>query len=296
MKLKFLPFVLLFAAVPVWAEEAAEVASETKPEEESEAKWTFDVRELSLSYSNTTVSNSREYKNSPVSAYSADSQYNIVGKLDTFLNRSTENGLWQNNLMMMYGKLKIKPVDEPAESSESADKIWLSSDYNQKMWRYWNADIGPFAQVAFQTEFTANQDSPRYKVISGREGLKMFEGEYIKELYGALVEEYDFTYSDAKNTKWAWEIGARLEHPLREGVKLTGTARYTDYFSYSKYVPTDLCYDLELTGKMEVALTDTLAFAPYISYRQGKARGTDKKGSNLMVGLSLKYADLFNLN
>ena len=289
MKFKSLLFVMLVAACPALAQEESAA-------EPTEAQWTLDVRELSLSYSNTTVSNSREYKNSPVSAYSADSQYNIAGKLDVFLNRSTNNGLWQNNVMLNYGKLKIKPVDEPAESSESADKIWVSSDYNQKMWRYWNADIGPFVQAAFQTEFTANQDSPRYKVISGREGLKMFEGEYVKELYGALVEEYDFTYSRNKNTKWAWEVGARMEAPIREGVKLTGTARYTDYFSYSEYVGTDLRYDLELTAKMEVSLTDTLAFAPYVSYRQGKARETSKTGSNLMIGLSLKYADLFNLN
>lgn len=292
MKFKNLLFVMLAVTCPALAQEES-AASEAGAEE---AKWTFDVREVSLSYSNTTVSNSREYKNSPVSAYSADSQYNIVGKLDVFLNRSGDNGLWQNNVMLNYGKLKIKPVDEPAESSESADKIWISTDYNQKMWRHWNADIGPFVQAAFQTEFTANQDSPRYKVISGREGLKMFEGEYIKELYGALVEEYDFTYSQNKNTKWAWEVGARAEFPIREGVKLTGTARYTDYFSYSEYVGTDLQYDLDLTAKMEVSLTDTLAFAPYISYRQGKARETSKTGSNLMIGLSLKYADLFNLN
>ena len=283
MRLKFLSMAVLLAAVPALAEEG-------------DAKWTFDVRELSLSYSNTTVTNSREYKNSPVSAYSADSQYNIVGKLDTFLNRSTDSGLWQNNLMLNYGKLKIKPAGEEAESSESADKIWLSTDYNQKLWRYWNADIGPFIQGAFQTEFTANQDSPRYKVLSAREGLKMFEGTYIKELYGALVEEYDFTYSHDKNTKLAWEVGARAEYPIREGVKLTGTARYTDYFSYSKYVPTDLRYDLDLTAKMEVSLTDTLAFAPYVSYRRGQARGTEKVGSNLMIGLQLKFADLFNLN
>ena len=293
MKFKSLFFVMMAVACPALAQEetAADVAAEP-----AEAQWTFDVRELSLSYSNTTVGNSREYKNSPVSAYSADSQYSIAGKLDTFLNRSTDNGLWQNNLMLNYGKLKIKPVDEPAESSESADKIWFSSDYNQKMWRYWNADVGPFVQAAFQTEFTANQDSPRYKVLSGREGLKMFEGKYIKELYAALVEEYDFTYSKNKNTKWAWEIGGRAEYPIREGVKLTATARYTDYFSYSEYVGTDLQYDLDLTAKMEVSLTDTLAFAPYVSYRQGKARETDKTGSNLMIGLSLKYADLFNLN
>ena len=282
MKLKLLSMAALFITLPALAEG-------------SDAKWIFDVRELSLSYSNTTVGNAREYKNSPVSAYSADSQYNIVGKLDAFLNRSTDSGLWQNNVMMNYGKLKIKPAGEKAESSESADKIWLSTDYNQKMWRYWDADVGPFIQAAFQTEFTANQDSPRYKVLSAREGLKMFEGKYIKELYGALVEEYDFTYSNDKNTKLAWEVGARAEYPIREGVKLTGTAKYTDYFYYSKYVPTDLKYDLDLTAKMEVSLTDTLAFAPYVSYRRVQARGTDKVGSNFMIGLQLKYADLFNL-
>ena len=280
---KILPLVVLLSALPVLTEEAG-------------PKWTFDVKELSLSYSNTTVGNSREYKDSPVSAYSADSQYNIIGKLDAFLNRSSEDSLWQNNLMMNYGKLKIKPAGEEAESSESVDKIWLSSDYNRKVWRYWDADVGPFVQAAFQTEFTANQDSPRYKVLSAREGLKMFEGKYIKELYAALVEEYDFTYSHDKNTKLAWEVGAKAEYPIREGVKLTGTARYTDYFSYSKYVPTDLKYDLDLTAKMEVSLTDTLAFAPYVSYRRGQARGTDKVGSNFMIGLQLKYADLFNLN
>ena len=283
MRLKLLSMSVLLAALPALAES-------------TDAKWTFDVRELSLSYSNTTVGNAREYKDSPVSAYSADSQYNIVGKLDAFLNRSTDSGLWQNNLMLNYGKLKIKPAGEKSESSESADKIWLSTDYNQKLWEYWNAYIGPFIQAAFQTEFTANQDSPRYKVLSAREGLKMFEGKYIKELYGALVEEYDFTYTHDKNTKLAWEVGARAEYPIREGVKLTGTARYTDYFYYSKYVPTDLKYDLDLTAKMEVSLTNTLAFAPYVSYRRGQARGTSKTGSNFMIGLQLKYADLFNLN
>ena len=280
---KLLSVAILLAVLPALAEE-------------TDPKWTFDVKELSLSYSNTTVGNAREYKDSPVSAYSADSQYNIIGKLDAFLNRSSEDSLWQNNLILNYGKLKIKPAGEEAESSESVDKIWLSTDYNRKVWRYWDADIGPFIQAAFQTEFTANQDSPRYKVLSAREGLKMFEGTYIKELYGALVEEYDFTYSHDKNTKFAWEVGLKAEYPIREGVKLTGTAKYTDYFHYSRYVPTDLRYDLDLTAKMEVSLTDTLAFAPYVSYRRGQARGTNKVGSNFMVGLQLKYADLFNLN
>ena len=264
--------------------------------QESVPTWQLEVRELSLSYSNTTVGNAREYQNSPISAYSADSQYNIVGKLDTFLNRNDETSLWSNSLMLNYGKLKIKPVDQEPETTESADKIWLSTDYALKLWKLLEADVGPFVQLAFQTEFTANQGSPRYKALSGREGVKLFEGEYLKELYVAALEEYDFTYSHERNVKYGWEVGGRAEYPIREGVKWTGTARFTDYVHYSKYVPTDLRYDMELTTKLEVDLTDTLAFAPYISYRRGQARGTKKVGSNLMIGLQLKYADLFNLS
>ena len=47
---------------------------------------------------------------------------------------------------------------------------------------------------------------------------------------------------------------------------------------------------------MEVDLTDTLALAPYVSYRRGKARAASGAGDNFMLGLSLKYTDLFHLN
>jgi len=259
-------------------------------------QWNLNIREISLAYSNTSVGNAKEYQNSPISQFNMDSQYNIVGTLDALLDYHNDTGMWRNNLFLNYGKVKIKPVDGPDETTESADKILVSTEYAFKTWQVSDFDVGPFGQVAFQTEFTANQDSPRYKVLSAREGIKAFEGQYIKELYGALVEEYDFTYTHDKNTKLAWEIGARLEYPLREGVKLTGTARYTDYFYYSKYVPTDLTYDLDLTGKFEVNLTDTVTFAPYASYRRGKARAARKAGDNFVIGLALKYADLFHLN
>ncbi len=259
-------------------------------------QWILNLREISLNYSNTSVGNAKEYRNSPISQFSMDSQYNIVGKFDGLLDYTNSEGLWRTNLLLNYGKVKIKPVDGPSETTESADKIWLSTEYAFKTWQVSDFDVGPFGQVAYQTEFTASQGSPRYKVISAREGIKAFEGTYVKELYGALVEEYDFTYSNARNTKMAWEIGTRLEYPFREGVKFTGTGRYTDYFYYSKYVGTDLEYDLDLTAKMEVDLTETIAFAPYVSYRRGKARGAHRAGDNFTIGLSLKYADLFHLN
>lgn len=281
---KLLCLLLCSAVLPVAAEDA------------DGNQWLLNLREISLSYSNTSVGNAEEYQDSPISQYSMDSQYNIIGKMDVLLDYTNDVGLWRTNLLTSYGKLKIKPVDGPNETTESADKIWLSTEYAFKTWQVHDFDIGPFGQAAFQTEFTANQDSPRYKAFSAREGIKFFEGEHLKELYGAFVQEYDFTYSDDRSTKLAWEVGGRFEYPLREGVKFTTTARYTDYFHYSKYVGTDLTYDLDLTAKMEVSLTDTLALAPYVSYRRGKARAASGAGDNFMLGLSLKYTDLFHLN
>ena len=281
---KLLCLLLCSAALPALAEDA------------EGNQWNLNLREISLAYSNTTVGNAREYRDSPISQFNMDSQYNIVGTLDALLDYTNDIGMWRNNLFLNYGKVKINPVDGPEETTESADKIWLSTEYAFKTWQVSDFDVGPFGQLAFQTEFTANQDAPRYKVLSAREGIKAFEGQYIKELYFAFVEEYDFTYTHDRNTKLAWEVGTRLEYPLREGVKLTGTARYTDYFQYSKYVATDLTYDLDITGKFEVNLTDTITFAPYASYRRGKARGARKAGDNFVIGLALKYADLFHLN
>ena len=77
------------------------------------------------------------------------------------------------------------------------------------MWNLLSAEVGPFAKLAFQTEFTANQDAPRYKAFSGREGLKLFQGNYLKELYIAALEEFDFTYSNKKNMKY---------HPAKKNI------------------------------------------------------------------------------
>ncbi|MBQ7551474.1 MAG: DUF3078 domain-containing protein, partial [Bacteroidales bacterium] len=150
---KLLCLLLCTAALPAMAEDA------------EGNQWNLNLREISLSYSNTTVGNAREYQDSPISQFNMDSQYNIVGTLDALLDYANDIGMWRNNLFLNYGKVKIKPVDGPDETTESADKIWLSTEYAFKTWQVSDFDVGPFGQLAFQTEFTANQDSPRYKVL-----------------------------------------------------------------------------------------------------------------------------------
>jgi len=253
-----------------------------------------NFRRVGLELSETNVSHAKEYKNSPVTQLSADGQTLIKGIFDFVLEYDHPDMRWDNSLFMNYGKTKIKPADGPTETNENEDKILLSSDYTYKLWKFNSLDLGPFASIAYQTEFTENEDAPRMKVFRGKTGAKLLSGKIIKELYVAAVGEYDMTYSEHVS-KSAGEVGWRLEDDFREGVKLSTDGYFRRYLTYSQYVGTDLEYDLSLTARMDVNVTKTLTFGPYLSYRLAKAREARVTGSNFMIGLSFAYQDLFQM-
>lgn len=253
-----------------------------------------NFRRVALEISSTSVSNAEQYQNSPNTQLSADSEENFKGVFDFVLEYEQPKWQWNNGLFMEYGKTRLKKADGSTSSSESADKILLSSDYNRKMWKYKEADVGPFASLGYQTEFTNNNDAPRNKTLRAKAGVKLFNGKYIKELYAALVEELDMTYS-RNDMKTAYEVGIRAEYPLREGVKFQLESYFRDYLVYSRYVGTDFKYEFNLTSRMDVKIKDDLSLAPYISYFEAYAREATSAGSNFVIGLSLSYADIFNL-
>ena len=262
----------------------------------NQPEWRLNFRRVGLELSSTKVSNAKEYENSPVTQLNADNQSLIKGVFDGVLEYENDKYRWDNSLFLNYGRTKIKGHQEGdvSETSENEDKILLSTDYTYKTWKYRGMDLGPFASLAYQTEFTRNEDAPRMKVFRGKSGLKLLSGKVIEELYVAGVGEYDITYSDHVS-KFALETGWRLGHVLREGVKFSTDGYFRKYLSYSKYIGTDLEYDLNLTARMDVDITDTLTFGPYISYRLAQSREASSHASNLMIGVSLSYKNLFHL-
>ena len=280
----------LLLALPAVAAETETV----KPSEAPKSTLKANLRRLGLEASSTDVHNARSYQDSPVSQFNADSQTVIKGIFDGALEYDRSNLNWTNSLFMEYGKTKLKPVDGEDTTSENADQILLTSEYAHKLWSHKGLDFGPFASVGFQTEFTKNQEAPRTKILRNKAGVKLFNGDILKDLYIAGVYEYDMTYSDHVS-KTAGEFGWRAEYTLREGVLFATDGYFRDYFSYSSYQPEDLKYDFKATARMDVNLTNSLTFGPYVSYRQGKSRAASAKASNTMIGIALTYKNLYDI-
>lgn len=270
------------------------ISFQAQAQESSAPMLKLNFRRVGLELSSTSITHSREYQNSPVTQLSTDSQTVVKGVFDFMLEYNRENLQWNNGIYAEYGETKVKPVDQPAEKNENADKILISSDYAHKLYEFNGVKFGPMATVEYQTEFTANNGTPRTKVARGKAGLKLFDGDVIKNLYIAAVGEYDMTY-DPHVSKSAAEFGWRLEDSPRDGVQYSTDGYFRRYLSYSHYVGTDLIYDLNATARMDVQLNTTLTFGPYMSYRYARSREAHVSGSNFTIGVAFTYKNLFDL-
>lgn len=257
-----------------------------------------NFRRVALDIASTEVSNSRYYEDSPNPKLSADSKTSIKGVFDFVYEQDYAKSQWNNGTFIEYGRTKIKPTDGRETTSTDADEILLYTDYNRKMWKFTpdNADVGPFASLGYETEFEKSQGDSREKVFRGKSGMKLFNGERLKELYAAGVLEYDFTHFHDDIMRTAYEIGWRSEFKNSDQVKFQLEGYYRKYLTFSNYVGTDLKYELNIVGRMDVKVNEKFSLAPYVSYVQGQARNTNKIGSSMMLGLSLAYSNLFDLN
>lgn len=283
-------YFILLSAIAILA------AHNAKAEESTDNYgWTADLKKAALQISSTEVKNAKTYKDSPNSQLSGDSETVVKGIFDFSMIDQQEKFKWENNLFMEYGKTKLRPAEGPNVENETADKILLSTDYAHKMWKYYNADIGPFVNLAYQTEFEANEDAPRAKIIRGMSGIKLFDGQYIKSLYAAVVGEYDFTYTHNKTTKLAYEFGLKAEYQLREGIVFNLDTYFRDYVSYSSYNPHDFKYEYSAKADMMVDIYKGLAIGPYIQYFRAEARGLKKYGSSTIIGIEASFGNTWGL-
>lgn len=283
--------------LPIFAVSTAQAADQIAPEGAGSEKlgWSANLKQASLQLTSTEVSHAKEYKDSPNSQLSGDSETVVKGVFDFALTQEKDDYKWENSLFMEYGKTKLKPVDGPNVENETADKILLSTDYARKMWEYMGAYVGPFGNLAYQTEFEPNDDAPRTKIFRGMTGLKMFDGKYIKNLYGGLVGEYDFTYSSKKTTKAAYEIGLEAEYELREGVVFNVDSYWRDYFTYSSYNPHDFEYELSAKANMMVDVYHGLKIGPFVQYFRAEDRGSSTYGASTIIGIEGSYDNLWEL-
>ena len=263
---------------------------------QNSAGWKVELNRLAFNFTSTEVSYAQEYQDFPDARLTADSQTSISGELSALGDYYSNNWVWTNQLQLDYGKTRIRPVEGETLTNENADKIAFTTGYTQRLWRVDNwmggFEAGPFATLGYETEFTRLENSPRRKIYRGTLGVKIFDGVLLKDLYAAVVGEADHTY-DPASQKLAWEAGLKLQTQLREGVNAEFTAKWRNYLHESTRQSTDLDYELELDGRLNVAVYKNLSVAPFINFYTAQGKYIGPRGQNVYVGVALSFSHIF---
>lgn len=256
-----------------------------------------NFKRVGLDLGTSKVSNYREYEGSPNTEINQNTQGVLKGVFEFAFEYEQPKYRWDNSVYAEYGKSKIHGNPGKKSHVENADKLLFASDYTYKIWHLDqnNADIGPFANVAYQTEFTADSNAKRKSLVRAQQGLKLINGTHgITDFHLVMVEEWDMTYKK-DDTKTAWQIGGTYKYPFADKYRFEFETYYRDYLSYSRYEATDFKHEWSAIAKLNIKVHDKFFVEPYVSYFRAEDRKNDKAGSNVMFGVAVAYSEIFDM-
>ena len=85
--------------------------------------WQIELKKIALDVTSTEVKHAKEYQDFSDARLNGDSQTAVRGNLDAISDYHAEHYLWTNELLMDYGRTKIRPVEGETLTNENADKI-----------------------------------------------------------------------------------------------------------------------------------------------------------------------------
>ncbi|WP_147288341.1 hypothetical protein [Helicobacter anseris] len=258
--------------------------------------WDIAIDRISLNLSSTSIQNQTNYEKFSNTHFKGDSQIVAESSLLFHSNYYAKHFVIFNTIFSEYGRNIIYPTDGKKIDNTTLDRIIISSDYTQKIWDFqhlWGGfDMGPYAQISYQTQFIKQSGFNRTQILRFNTGLKLFDGKYLKNFYISLFGEEDFTYKNPRQS-FGFNTGINLQYNFNPNVKLVNYLNFKQYF-LNNY-PLQLSPELELEWNIraESAIFKHFSIAPFFSFYLLKGKYFEKPATNIMLGISLIYGQTF---
>ncbi|PAF53589.1 hypothetical protein BKH42_05255 [Helicobacter sp. 13S00482-2] len=258
--------------------------------------WNLELKKISLNFTSASLKNQTIYKDFSNNRIKGDSQ--IVGQAfgNFEANYYAKNFVIFNSLIAEYGRNIIYPQNSEKIDNKTLDRILIGTDYTQRIWKIEKIlggfEIGPYVQLGYQTEFTPQAGLDRRKILRFNTGFKIFDGQYIKNLHLNIFGEEDFTYK-APIESFGIETGLNVEHKIEDNITFEYQFNFRSYLLNNYPASHNPEYELELNAKLDTKVYKNFSVAPFISFYMLKGRYFKEVGTNVFIGVSISYSQIF---
>lgn len=259
--------------------------------------WRVNLRELSMQFANTQVQNNDGF------AQVRDARVQAIGQIVTqagaklFSEFYWNRMRWDTGVSADYGRVTLKPKGIAPIVNVIKDSLVFETELRHRSLFLekgrTRASLGPFANVAYDTQFTKPDDIPKREVVRGKIGLKLFDGSRLKEFYAGPALQTDYSFP-TPYTQSGYAAGLRWDSPIpKTPVHLRVDVSYLEFFPSRRDTAADLRRTLDVTAKMRVPFFGNLNLSPFVSYYLFEGKTVKATGYNILFGFALDYSRLW---
>lgn len=259
---------------------------------EDKVGWEIDLNRIAVNFTQSSLTNQKLYASFSDSNLKGNSQLALQVFFTLNGNFYAPRFVVFNTAYAEYGFTQITQTNNSVVTNKNLDKLLFSTDYTQRMWDFdWGFEVfevGPYIRASYQTEFNPTPSVGRRHIINYMAGVKLFDGNYVKNLYLDFFGENDFNLP-TKLDGVGVEVGISLEYKLNQHVKWSYSMNYKKYIFNAPDSKISPDYQLLVETRVDAKLFKTLTIAPLVRYYMLKANDIEVPASNFMVGVSLNF-------
>lgn len=259
--------------------------------------WRINLKNISFEYRGHRVNSSNNYINVPDARVQPTDDMTISAHVDTSFELYSLRWNWETGSTLDFMNMRITSMGTTI-STASQDSALVYTDYKYKIFNFspyfFGRSLGPFINIAYDTQFKPVFGNPRKKILRFIPGLAFSDGSVLDNLRLGWILEQDFSTSPSKHEKgiYFYTDTKFMIAPIKS---LLISALDLKYFFDS---PTDtvreLGVELDYNLSLRVPVYRSFFVAPYFEYFlfRGKVDPIRKYGTASTVGVSLGLSEI----
>lgn len=259
--------------------------------------WRLNLRELSLQAINTQVANNSSFSQVRDARVQAVNQLYTAGTAKLFSELYWNRWRWDAGFAGDYGRVTIRPPGVAPIVNTTQDKMVLETELRHRTWslspQSLRPSLGPFVNVAYDTEFVKPEERPKREFVRYKAGMKLFDGSWLKEVYAGGLAESDYSARGA-GTRYGYATGLALASPIPgTPVIVKADVSYVEFERSRRDTAADLKRRLDVNVRLAVPLMRDLRLSPFVSYYLFEGAVVRATGYNIVFGVALDYSKLW---
>lgn len=265
---------------------------------ESKGYWINEIKNLQIEYSQLTTTDVSAFNSVQDSRLKTMDQRYLSSNLSYLATYRKYPFVNEIGLKAQHTKLELLPRDQAPINNTLSDDILLFANigfpvYSVNNYPQFATEMGPFIEVAYNTEFEKDAGLDFKKNLLSFYGWKFLNGSFFRSTSISLMHEKRFT-TDSERNLLGLNSKIEIQKYLFEGrANYRSDIEYRYFFDDNSDNNSDLRSRFVWDQYFDLKVFGGLTFGPFLKYFSLTRKTVNESTQQVMVGVSLNFSKMW---